>query len=145
MHGSCPLRAVLLAACCALAPLSQAQTRPPETAPPVPAHPAGKFLPGVYRGQLGKSQIEMVLRLQTDAEDSVEGSYFVFGEGQTVEVVGEFEDDRFSLEESRNGTDVSGTWEGRIEGGRISGSWADGDERVHLPFTIERVAAVPNP
>lgn len=76
----------------------------------------------ILRGNLGEHQIQMQLRPKAD-EDGVEGEYFVFGAGQRVLLAGEFEDGHFWLEESANGTDVSGEWDGERKGDLLQGTW----------------------
>jgi hypothetical protein len=100
---------------------------------------------GVYRGMLGEKQIELRIARQTEIEESVEGSYIVFGEPDTIAVVGEFEGPEFVLEESHNGVDVSGAWSGRIDGDRLYGNWSNGDDSVQLSFDLRRIAALAKP
>ena len=122
--------AVIVSLC--RAPLAFAQT-------PVTTHP---FKPGLYRGSLGDAKIEMRLSWQAGVDESLEGSYIVFGKPDTVLVVGEFEGAEFVLEESHNGRDVSGAWSGRLEGDRLSGTWSNEDGSVELPFDLVRIAAL---
>jgi hypothetical protein len=102
--------------------------------------PLGRFEPGVYRGRLGAQDIQVELLWEKDVEDSVLGSYFVFGEGARILLAGELEGAQLSMEESRNGRDVSGIWSGEVGAGGIHGVWRDADETQELPFTMTRVA-----
>ncbi len=98
------------------------------------------FVPGVYRGRLGGKDIQAELGFSTDTVDSVEGSYFFFGEGALILLAGEYEGAHLSMEESKDGKDVSGTWAGEIDRVRISGLWRDADETLELPFELTRIA-----
>jgi hypothetical protein len=105
-----------------------------------PGETATPFVPGVYRGRLGGKDIQAELVFATDTIDSVEGSYFIFGEGAPILLAGEYEGAHLSMEESRDGKDVSGTWAGEIDRAHISGLWRDADETLTLPFELTRIA-----
>jgi hypothetical protein len=108
------------------------------------AEPGPRIVPGLYRGTLGTEQIELRLSLQESAEDSVEGSYVVFGKPDTIVVVGEFEAGELVMEESHNGVDVSGAWSGKIRGDHLVGTWTDQDGGDEKPFDVHRVGALPH-
>ncbi|MDB5796974.1 MAG: hypothetical protein JWP36_876 [Paucimonas sp.] len=107
------------------------------------ALPAGGL---VLRGSLGEQQVQMHLRPKPDEEGGVEGEYFRFGQGGKILLAGEFEQDgsqNFWLEESANGTDVSGQWEGRREGALLTGSWRGADEGPVREFRLRIVPPPP--
>jgi hypothetical protein len=102
----------------------------------------GKMLfvaPVSLRGTLGEVQIQASLRTMAEMEGGIEGEYFVFGQSQQVLLAGEVEGDQVFLEESKNGTDVSGQWNGKLIGDTISGEWQSADGNATKPFTIKIV------
>ncbi len=103
---------------------------------------AGKMLfvaPVSLRGTLGEAQIQASLRTMAEIEDGIEGEYFVFGQSQQVLLAGEVDGDQVFLEESKNGTDVSGQWNGKLVGDTISGEWQSADGNATKPFLIKIV------
>lgn len=97
--------------------------------------------PAVLRGSLGSEQIQLNLRPASDGEDGLEGDYFVFGQTQRVLVAGDEEDGQISLEESVNGTDVSGHWTGTFRNDTLSGSWESVDGSTSKPFVLKVIRA----
>ncbi|HEY8609433.1 MAG TPA: hypothetical protein VIM12_20145 [Noviherbaspirillum sp.] len=130
------LKHLLLATACALPLASLAQ-------PVVPAVPsAGKQLfvrPVALRGTLGDAPVQIDLRTKQEYADGVEGEYFVFGSSQKVLLAGEIEGDEVFLEESENGTDVSGQWNGKLAGEVFSGEWLSADGTRTKPFSVRIV------
>jgi len=103
---------------------------------------AGKMLfvkPVALRGTLGAEQVQVNLRTKAEFEDGIEGDYFIFGSSHRVLLAGEIEGEEFFLEESVNGTDVSGQWEGKMAGDTISGEWQSVDGKISKPFQIRVV------
>lgn len=112
------------------------------------AESAGKMLfvkPVALRGTLGGEQIQVNLRTKAEIEDGIEGDYFRFGSSQKVLLAGEIEGEELFLEESENGTDVSGQWEGKLAGNLITGEWQSADGTISKPFQIRIVSHVGNP
>lgn len=110
-----------------------------QAAEPVAAQNSVKTLflkPLVLRGTLGDAQIQATIRTKDDFEDGVEGEYFYFGRSQRILLAGEIERDELLLEESENGTDVSGQWTGVFTGGVIAGEWQSADGKITKPFTL---------
>lgn len=77
--------------------------------------------PIVLRGTLGVDKIQLVLRPKVD-EDGFEGQYFIFGQGSQILLAGEVDQNDLMMEESHNGKDVSGQWEGNFKDGILSGT-----------------------
>lgn len=100
------------------------------------------------RGTLGESLIQVRLRPKAEYE-GVEGEYFRFGESAKILLAGEADDDEILLEESENGTDVSGHWEGKRRGNLMQGTWQSVDGVISKPFILtiiqDREAALPTP
>lgn len=117
-----------------------AQTEAPRVLQPQPDY--AKY--PVYTGVIGDMPIRMRLGAKPGEIDSVHGEY-VAGNGPGVRLVtGEYENGGFLMEESDDGTHVTGTWEGAIDAhGVVRGTWTDvaHDGRT-LPFLLRPVAVV---
>lgn len=117
-----------------------AETAPPSVLQPQPDY--AKY--PVYTGVIGDMPIHMRLGRKTGEIDSVHGEY-VAGKAPGVRLVtGEYENGGFLMEESDDGTHVTGTWEGAIDGrGIVRGTWTDVAHDGHtLPFVLRPVAVV---
>ncbi|WP_151445918.1 hypothetical protein [Lacisediminimonas profundi] len=125
--------------CLCAGPLAAAGKDQPAAAAQ-PAMPAKGL---VLRGSLGDQQVQMQLRPKPDEEGGVEGEYFVFGQGRSILLAGEFDQDGFWMEESVNGTNVSGQWEGKREGDLFNGSWRGADDGPPRPFSLRRMNIAP--
>ncbi|MET0962736.1 MAG: hypothetical protein ABWY05_07945 [Noviherbaspirillum sp.] len=99
--------------------------------------------PVVLRGTLGDAQIQMQLQPKSDPTEGLEGQYIVFGRSGHILLAGETEADGLLMEESENGTDVSGQWEGRHDGAALRGTWQSADGSVSKPFVLTPVDAAP--
>ncbi|MBK1890979.1 hypothetical protein Undi14_13135 [Undibacterium sp. 14-3-2] len=98
------------------------------------------------RGQLGAKHVRMHLQPKTEDRDSVEGSYVVVAgapQSQKILLAGEVTADRLSMEESVDGTDVSGQWDGDLQGQTVRGIWLSADGNVRQDFTLEIVNTDP--
>lgn len=91
--------------------------------------------PAVMRGTLGGDKIQLTLAPKTD-EDGFQGKYFIFGQSAQVLLAGEVAQNDLMMEESRNGKDVSGQWEGSFRNGVLSGTWSSPDDAVTKPFSL---------
>ncbi len=92
--------------------------------------------PVVLRGTLGDARIQLSLKPKAD-EDGLEGNYFVFGQSAQILLAGEVEQNDLMMEESHNGKDVSGQWEGSFKNGLLSGTWSTLDGSVAKPFSLK--------
>ncbi|MBB5393616.1 MULTISPECIES: hypothetical protein [unclassified Herbaspirillum] len=90
----------------------------------------------VLRGDIDGRQIQLSLQPKKN-EDGLEGRYFFFGGSPEILVAGEVEGDDLVMEESVNGKDVSGQWEGHRQGNAISGTWSNADGSVTKPFSLQ--------
>ena len=116
------------------------QTEPARVLQPQPDY--AKY--PVYTGVIGDMPIHMRLGRKTGEIDSVHGEY-IAGKAPGVRLVtGEYENGGFLMEESDDGTHVTGTWEGAIDGhGIVRGTWTDVAHDGHtLPFVLRPVAVV---
>jgi len=99
-----------------------------------------QFVQGLsLRGTLGSSKVQVDLRTKEEFEDGIEGGYFLFGQSHTILLAGEIEGDELFLEESVNGKDVSGQWNGKMTGDTITGEWQSVDGMTHKPFSLRIV------
>ncbi|CAJ0785328.1 MULTISPECIES: hypothetical protein [Ralstonia] len=117
-----------------------AQTAPPRLLQPQPDY--AKY--PVYTGVIGDMPIRMRLGRKTGEIDSVHGEYVAGNAAGVRLVTGEYENGGFLMEESDDGTHVTGTWEGAIDGhGIVRGTWTDVAHDGHtLPFVLRPVAVV---
>jgi hypothetical protein len=95
--------------------------------------------PVALRGTLGDAMVQFNLAPKTDVEGGYEGDYFLFGHSQKILLAGEADGDELFFEESENGTDVSGQWEGRLNGDTFSGTWQSADGSVSKPFSLKTI------
>ena len=117
-----------------------AQTAQPQVLQPQPDY--AKY--PVYTGVIGDVPIHMRLGRKPGEIDSVHGEYTA-GKGPGVRLVtGEYENGGFLMEESDDGTNVTGTWEGAIDTrGIVHGTWTDvAHGGSTLPFVLRPVAVV---
>jgi hypothetical protein len=98
--------------------------------------------PIVLRGTLGDAQIQMRLQPKSDPDEGLEGEYFVFGRSARIKLAGETEDDALLMEESENGVDVSGQWQGSRDGDTVTGTWTSGDGTATKPFRLKAADAI---
>ena len=99
----------------------------------------------VLRGTLGEAQIQMKLQPKEDPAEGIEGEYIVFGRSGQILLAGETESGGLLMEESENGTDVSGQWEGQQEGTAVRGTWQSADGSVSKPFLLTPIDQAPSP
>lgn len=97
--------------------------------------------PVVLRGTLGEANIQMQVRPKADPSEGIEGSYIVFGRSGQILLAGETDGDSLLMEESENGTDVSGQWEGRQQDGEVRGTWQSADGAVSRQFVLKAINA----
>jgi len=95
--------------------------------------------PLVLRGTLGNDQIQVRVQPKVN-EDGLEGKYFIFGQSAQVLLAGEVDQNELIMEESYNGKDVSGDWQGTFKDGVLSGTWSSLDGSVNKQFTLKITA-----
>lgn len=119
-------------------PLPPPQLAARPAANPVQSQSAANLFsrPVLLRGTLGASKIQMRLQPHVEFEGSVQGEYFAFGQSQKIALAGEYQGDELTMEESVNGTNVSGQWSGSLIGKTYSGNWYAEDESSSVPFTL---------
>ncbi|MDO8652993.1 MAG: hypothetical protein Q7R66_12460 [Undibacterium sp.] len=99
--------------------------------------------PLLLRGKLGKDAVQMQLQPKVEDIDSVEGSYRVLGDknnhGNKILLAGEINANKLSMEESEDGVDVSGQWDGELTGTTLRGVWQSDDGKISQNFVLELV------
>jgi hypothetical protein len=97
------------------------------------------------RGKLGKDIVQMKLQPKLEDADSVEGSYLVQGgkrnHGNKILLAGEITGNKLTMEESEDGVDVSGQWDGELIGTSLRGTWQSDDGKRSENFSLELVPA----
>jgi hypothetical protein len=97
----------------------------------------------IYRGTLGDERVQMTLAAKPGDAGGFAGEYFIFGGGRAILLAGEIDETSFYLEESEDGSAVSGVWDGQFiveqEHGFIVGTWHNVDDTVSRAFRLERV------
>src|ERR1700742_3480273 len=82
-----------------------------------------------YVGTLGDKQIEMKLGAKTDEPSGVHGEYKFAGSPNVILVAGDRDGDTLEIEESNDGTHITGNWVGKFAAdGSVSGERMDPDE-----------------
>lgn len=133
---------LLAAAFVMSAPFAHAGESQAQTAPAITLNGKAAFVkPVTLRGKLGDGDIQVNLRTKEQMEDGVEGEYFYFGRSQNILLAGEIDGEYLFMEESENGTDVSGQWDGKLADNTISGEWQSADGKIKKPFTLRLVRA----
>jgi hypothetical protein len=95
-----------------------------------------------YIGTLGDKQIEMKLGAKTDEPSGIHGEYRFTGASSVIYVAGDREGDTLEIEESNDGTRITGNWVGKFAAdGSISGERMDADDSNPQPFDLKPAVA----
>lgn len=110
---------------------------------PLTPRPEYAGLP-VYVGTVGDRPVRLRIGPKTDARDSVQGEYSIDGSPGVRLLAGEYADGTFLMEESVDGTRVTGQWEGAVDAsGAVRGQWFDPSRPGHaLPFMIRPLSVL---
>jgi hypothetical protein len=93
-------------------------------------------------GTLGDKQIEMKLGVKTDERTGVHGEYQFAGTSTVILVAGDRDGDTLEIEESNDGTHITGNWVGKFAAdGSVSGERMNADDSNPLPFDLKPVGA----
>jgi hypothetical protein len=96
----------------------------------------------VYMGTLGGKQIEMKLGAKTDEASGVHGEYRFAGSVTVIVVAGDRDGDTLEIEESTDGTHITGNWVGKFAAdGSVSGERMNADDSNPVPFDLKPVGA----
>ena len=106
-------------------------------AKPLTPNPAYARFP-TYVGTLGDKQIEMKLGAKTDERTGVHGEYRLAGASTVILVAGDRDGDTLEIEESNDGTHITGNWVGKFAAdGSVSGERMNADDSNPLPFDLK--------
>lgn len=95
-----------------------------------------------YVGMLGNRQIVLRLGPKTDDPSGVHGEYQYADNGEVILIAGDREDTTLEVEESNDGTHITGNWVGKFAAnGVLDGDRMDVDDSNPLPFDLHPLAA----
>lgn len=90
-----------------------------------------------YEGTLGGRRIVLRLGRKTDDDTGVHGEYQFVDTGGVVLVAGDITDGTVEVEESNDGTAITGNWVGRVAAdGSITGERMNVDDSDPQPFAL---------
>jgi hypothetical protein len=142
--------ALLLAcgACAQLAPPGTATVdpvkelaAPPATPLPLKPNPEFAAFPS-YAGTLGSRRIVLRLGAKTDDPSGVHGEYQFADTGEVILIAGDRDGDTLEVEESNDGTHITGNWVGKFApDGSLEGDRMNVDDSNPQPFDLHLVGA----
>lgn len=113
--------------------------------PPIqlPLKPSAEFAKFPrYVGTLGKRQIVLRLGAKTDDPAGVHGEYQYTDTGEVILIAGDRDGDTLEVEESNDGTHITGNWVGKFAAdGSVSGDRMNVDDSDPQPFDLKPLAA----
>jgi hypothetical protein len=113
---------------------------------PLAPNPAFAHFPA-YDGTLGSRRIVLRLgRKPGDDPTAVQGEYQFADTGEVVLVAGDRVDDILEIEESTDGTTITGNWAGRFSpDGSVSGDRMNADDSNPVPFDLHPQQPISSP
>ena len=112
---------------------------PPIQLPLKPSPEFAKF--PRYAGTLGKRQIVLRLGAKTDDPSGVHGEYQFADTGEVILIAGDRDGDTLEVEESNDGTHITGNWVGKFAAdGSIEGERMNVDDSNPLEFSLRPLA-----
>jgi hypothetical protein len=95
-----------------------------------------------YVGTVGGKQIEMRLGAKTDEASGIHGEYRFAGSSSVILVAGDRDGDTLEIEESNDGTHITGNWVGKFAAdGSVSGERMNADDSNPQPFELRPAVA----
>ena len=95
-----------------------------------------------YVGTLGGRQVEMKLGAKTDEASGIHGEYKFVGSPSVILVAGDRDGDTLEIEESNDGTHITGNWIGKFAAdGSVSGERMNADDSDPQPFDLRPAVA----
>ncbi|MGH8778651.1 hypothetical protein [Paraburkholderia sp.] len=95
-----------------------------------------------YAGTLGGRQIVLRLGPKTDDPSGVHGEYQYTDTGEVILIAGDRVDDTLEVEESNDGTRITGNWVGKFAAdGSLAGDRMNVDDSDPKPFDLRPLAA----
>ena len=137
-----------IVACASIAPHAYAQSDAVKqlAAPPpiqLPLKPSPEFAKFPrYVGMLGKRQIVLRLGPKSDDPSGVHGEYQFTDSGEAILIAGDRADSTLEVEESNDGTHITGNWVGKVAAdGTLEGERMNVDDSDPQPFDLRPLAA----
>ena len=113
---------------------------PPIQLPLKPSPEFAKF--PRYAGTLGARQIVLRLGAKTDDPSGVHGEYQYTDTGEVILIAGDRDGDTLEVEESNDGTHITGNWVGKFAAdGSVSGDRMNVDDSDPQPFDLKPLVA----
>jgi hypothetical protein len=113
---------------------------PPIQLPLKPSPEFAKF--PRYAGMLGKRQIVLRLGPKTDDPSGVHGEYQFTDTGEVILIAGDRDGDTLEVEESNDGTHITGNWVGKFAAdGSVAGDRMNVDDSDPQGFDLRPLAA----
>ncbi|MGF6777528.1 hypothetical protein [Paraburkholderia sp. GAS334] len=113
---------------------------PPIELPLKPSREFAKF--PRYTGTLGTRQIVLRLGAKTDDPSGVHGEYQFTDNGEVILIAGDRDGDTLEVEESNDGTHITGNWVGKFAAdGTLAGERMNVDDSNPQPFDLRPLAA----
>ena len=113
---------------------------PPIQLPLKPSPEFAKF--PRYAGMLGSRQIVLRLGAKTDDPSGVHGEYQYTDTGEVILIAGDRDGDTLEVEESNDGTHITGNWVGKFAAdGSVAGDRMNVDDSEPQPFDLKPLAA----
>jgi hypothetical protein len=113
---------------------------PPIQLPLKPSPEFAKF--PRYAGMLGSRQIVLRLGAKTDDPAGVHGEYQYTDTGEVTLIAGDRDGDTLEVEESNDGTHITGNWVGKFAAdGSLAGDRMNVDDSDRQPFDLKPLAA----
>ena len=113
---------------------------PPIQLPLKPSPEFAKF--PRYAGTLGTRQIVLRLGAKTDDPSGVHGEYQYTDTGEVILIAGDRDGDTLEVEESNDGTHITGNWVGKFAAdGSVEGERMNVDDSDPQPFDLRPLAA----
>jgi hypothetical protein len=95
-----------------------------------------------YAGTLGSRQIVLRLGAKTDDPSGVHGEYQYTDTGEVILIAGDRNGDTLEVEESNDGTHITGNWVGTFAAdGSVEGDRMNVDDSDPQPFNLKPLAA----
>nr|WP_254699901.1 hypothetical protein [Trinickia violacea] len=123
----------------------KALAAPPAT--PLPLKPSPEFakFPS-YAGTLGSRRIVLRLGPKTDDPSGVHGEYQFADTGEVILIAGDRDGDTLEVEESNDGTHITGNWVGKFgPDGSVQGDRMNVDDSDPQPFDLHPAGAAQTP
>ncbi|MEM5437113.1 hypothetical protein [Paraburkholderia diazotrophica] len=120
--------------------VKQLAAPPPIQLPLKPSPEFAKF--PQYAGTLGKRQIVLRLGAKTDDPSGVHGEYQFADSGEVILIAGDRDGDTLEVEESNDGTHITGNWVGKFAAdGSVEGQRMNVDDSDPQDFSLRPLAA----